>query len=985
MEINRYLTKKTIIIVTNLAIVMLGLILYKSVLNGYFLSDDFVHVGYLNNVATNYKLLLRNFYSNWLDVPVTTFYRPFVSITLFMDYLIWGFKPGGYHLTNLIFHISTAIVIYLIAYQLVPTMKYIFSFFAAFLFLSFPTHPEAVYWIIGRVDTQATFFCLASLYSYIQYRKNSKPYLLYISLLLFVFGLGSKEIAVSLPIIIFIYELLIFQHTCRFQTASLIALKKTFIYGVFLVLYFVIRKLSLGTFVGGYNSKNTSFNLINIVLTTFSKFQNLYIYFILGVILFLMVLIKLKKINIKEFWLILISFLIGPILIAPVIIKWKTPLTKLFFPWNTDFLSTFSNFHTLKYFYLVFWITFLLIVLIKPKNFIKREFLFILISFAISLFPIAPVMYVANDLQGSRILYLPSVMFILGLVYLAASSVDVKVLKNIRLVAIVAVLSILCILQSFTLVKNLDPWVTVSQRISTLPKVFDELREKRSSEAKLTILLGIPDNYYGAYFLRNGYSAFLAPPILKKRFDNIQFHGNKSPEGYGSSLKEYLISEPKIHYDVYKYDLNSNSLNKFPINNLEPVTLIKDNFVQDIQELAQWQITGGIKTINPEFNSVIFKSNAPNAYIFKDGLNLNPDNTDYISITMKLSGKETSDRSRIYWKTANSHEFIEEAKVEIPVIADNKYHTYKVPISASSQWPVGTKITGLMLNPFMYSLFGEFEVKEISFIRGKQNSEGNSIWVENFSGWQTIAWAGGLKSNERNTSVQGNFISLISPKVQINPWATNIVSVTMRTHNPSGTIGKIYWITEQDQTFDEIKKVDFPVISDGKYHTYNVALKNEILWWSGGKVSQLRLDPPQEETSVELTKLEVHTGNEFFPKIQFAESEKSNTGIYKFNFRRIKSNQKELLIKFDSSQVPEATGVLFEITNQPFLNPNGYTLSKNTIDTTKINLLKGNYSVNLSSISSNQGLYYIRVIGINSKSETVGNFSDPIVILIEKS
>src|SRR5688572_29497359 len=74
------------------------LCLYRS-LSGYFLADDFIHIAYLTNVCNGHlEALLANFTGNWMQTQGTQFYRPFISLTLALDYLIGGGQPLIFHL-----------------------------------------------------------------------------------------------------------------------------------------------------------------------------------------------------------------------------------------------------------------------------------------------------------------------------------------------------------------------------------------------------------------------------------------------------------------------------------------------------------------------------------------------------------------------------------------------------------------------------------------------------------------------------------------------------------------------------------------------------------------------------------------------------------------------------------------------------------------------------------------------------------------------
>ena len=107
--------------------------------------------------------------------------------------------PLGYHLVNLLLH--TGVV--LLLWRLLRRLEVPGAWFAAAVFAVHPLHVESVAWVIGRKDVLATVFYLSSMLAYIRCtemprgRRRGGPYLLAVAL--FVLGLLSKSIAITLP------------------------------------------------------------------------------------------------------------------------------------------------------------------------------------------------------------------------------------------------------------------------------------------------------------------------------------------------------------------------------------------------------------------------------------------------------------------------------------------------------------------------------------------------------------------------------------------------------------------------------------------------------------------------------------------------------------------------------------------------------------------------------------------------------------------
>lgn len=151
---------------------------------------------------------LDNFPEFFAGEPVYSnyYYRPLVTISLAFDYRLWELKPFGYHLNNLIFHLGSVLLIYFISLSLLPKWS---SFLVALLFGLHPIHTEAVTWVSGRSDVLCAFFFLASVLCFIHFvqiqGKGKRLGLYFLSWILFFFALLTKEMAVSLPLILFFW------------------------------------------------------------------------------------------------------------------------------------------------------------------------------------------------------------------------------------------------------------------------------------------------------------------------------------------------------------------------------------------------------------------------------------------------------------------------------------------------------------------------------------------------------------------------------------------------------------------------------------------------------------------------------------------------------------------------------------------------------------------------------------------------------------
>ncbi len=137
------------------------------------------------------------------------YYRPVVSTLYAVDYALWGINPFGFHLTNVIIHTIASFLLLLILLKMFGEFKHgLFSaLIGALIFAVHPVHTEAVSWISGRTDSLAAMFFFLSFFFYMKYSDEEKSgFNLVIALLAYLLGLLSKEMIVTMPVLIFIYD-----------------------------------------------------------------------------------------------------------------------------------------------------------------------------------------------------------------------------------------------------------------------------------------------------------------------------------------------------------------------------------------------------------------------------------------------------------------------------------------------------------------------------------------------------------------------------------------------------------------------------------------------------------------------------------------------------------------------------------------------------------------------------------------------------------
>ena len=131
-------------------------------------------------------------------------WHPLIWLSFMFDYQLHGLNPGGYHLTNLILHILSTLLLFRLFCRMTGAIWK--SAFVASLFALHPLHVESVAWIAERKDVLSAFFWMLTLCLYVYYTEKPviRRYLLVV--FSFVCALMSKPMVVTLPLIMILLD-----------------------------------------------------------------------------------------------------------------------------------------------------------------------------------------------------------------------------------------------------------------------------------------------------------------------------------------------------------------------------------------------------------------------------------------------------------------------------------------------------------------------------------------------------------------------------------------------------------------------------------------------------------------------------------------------------------------------------------------------------------------------------------------------------------
>src|SRR3989338_293880 len=194
-----------------LTIIVLGLAIYSNALQGEFVSDDHVYIVDNPSVRNIFDLqgLWHSFNSRFLT-----------GLTFALNFSAGGLNVFGYHFFNIVIHLINSILVYQFTLLILKALegktdaykkyKDALPVFAALIFLTHPVQTQGVSFISQRLASMGTMFYLLSLIFYIRGRLDEKNDLIHLALLSMLFGVFTKEMIVTVPLMLFVIELYCF-------------------------------------------------------------------------------------------------------------------------------------------------------------------------------------------------------------------------------------------------------------------------------------------------------------------------------------------------------------------------------------------------------------------------------------------------------------------------------------------------------------------------------------------------------------------------------------------------------------------------------------------------------------------------------------------------------------------------------------------------------------------------------------------------------
>lgn len=149
-----------------------------------------------NVMLTDTPLMRGPFSALWTGASGVDYF-PATYSSLWIEWHLWGLDPVGYHVTNVLLHAISCLVLWRIFVRL----KFPAPWLAALLFAVHPVNVESVAWIAERKNVLAMLFYTLTAWSFVRFIQSAERKWYIISLAAFLLSLLAKPAAVAWPIV----------------------------------------------------------------------------------------------------------------------------------------------------------------------------------------------------------------------------------------------------------------------------------------------------------------------------------------------------------------------------------------------------------------------------------------------------------------------------------------------------------------------------------------------------------------------------------------------------------------------------------------------------------------------------------------------------------------------------------------------------------------------------------------------------------------
>ena len=510
-------------IVPYIILAVISVIVFCNTLDNTFVYDDSVII-VKNNLIKNWKNFPTLFSFNYFILSGELSYRPLVTLSYFIDYSLWEANPGGFHLTNLLLQTVNTILFYFFLKRV--TKVNTLAFFSTLLFTTHPILTETVNAISYREDLITALFFLIAFILFLKINEKTLPrykFLLFYagSLLSYLLSLFSKEMAITLPILLVLFDIFYLSSGNPLQT--LIKRLKSIYIGYFCITGF---------------------------------------YLFIQFIIFRHVYIRLNQT--KQSLFVMIKVLASYIKL-------------LFLPFNlnADYVVPQLTTGNASFIISVLLVTTIAILTIRLcKN--NKQYWFFISWFFITLLPVSNIIPIGN-IMAERYLYIP-IMGFSGIIGILVQKFNFKKpLATICFTIVIFILGVMCIYRNEIWRDELTLWYSTSNREPNSARAHHNIGVVHSAkgyyeyaelEYKKTLEIN-PKDIEAHYNLGNAYERKGILDNAIKEYQNAIRYNPYYADAYnnlGSIYKKKLFLDKAA--ELYKKAIRCNPFNPNYYNNL---------------------------------------------------------------------------------------------------------------------------------------------------------------------------------------------------------------------------------------------------------------------------------------------------------------------------------------------------------------------------------------------------------------------------------
>jgi Flp pilus assembly protein TadD len=184
-----------------LALIAANLMIYSPVRHFEFVTwDDPQYV--IQNPHVTSGLTAENI--EWALTTGLIYWHPMTWLSHMLDVQLYGVNAGLHHVTNLLLHILSSILLFGLLHQTTGALGK--SAFVAALFAVHPLHVESVAWVAERKDVLSTLFWMLTIWAYVWYARQPSTSRYLTVVLGFALALMSKPMVVTLPFVLLLMD-----------------------------------------------------------------------------------------------------------------------------------------------------------------------------------------------------------------------------------------------------------------------------------------------------------------------------------------------------------------------------------------------------------------------------------------------------------------------------------------------------------------------------------------------------------------------------------------------------------------------------------------------------------------------------------------------------------------------------------------------------------------------------------------------------------